>query len=199
LHTSSDHHAQATPNLVVSQDTYPILEPIREVLESDESVVIGRLALDSQRNARIRFLVMNDAEGHWSVPMILPAQRGGCNSVIMREVARSSTFLDRLPAECLAQRLAAKGHGARLSGIMKSDGRLERIRHTLQATRYSLISGAAQTVDCRSSLAWVLCHELRRSTRRSATVREMEDGPSSSAIRCRSQATASCCRQKRRW
>jgi hypothetical protein len=25
------------------------------------------------------------------------------------------------------------------------------------------------------------------------------DGPSSSAIRCRSQATASCCRQKRRW
>jgi len=46
---------------------------------------------------------------------------------------------------------------------------------------------------------WALCHELRRSTRRNVTVREMEDGPSSSAIRCRSQATASCCLQKRRW
>ena len=33
-------------------------------------------------------------------------------------------------------------------------------------------------------LTWVLCHELRRSTRRSATVREMEEGPPRSAIRC---------------
>jgi hypothetical protein len=30
---------------------------------------------------------------------------------------------------------------------------------------------------------WVLCHEYRRSTRRCATVREMEEGPSGSAIR----------------
>src|SRR6266536_2889595 len=42
-----------------------------------------------------------------------------------------------------------------------------------------------------------LCHEHRPSTRQCATVREMKEGPSSSAIRCRSQATASCCRQKR--
>jgi hypothetical protein len=31
---------------------------------------------------------------------------------------------------------------------------------------------------------WVLCHEHRRSTRRCATVREMKEVPSSSAIRC---------------
>jgi len=30
----------------------------------------------------------------------------------------------------------------------------------------------------------VLCHEYRRSKRRCATVREMKEGPSSSAIRC---------------
>jgi murein endopeptidase len=32
--------------------------------------------------------------------------------------------------------------------------------------------------------SWVLCHEYRRSTRRCATVREMKEGPSRSAIRC---------------
>src|SRR6201987_4837827 len=31
------------------------------------------------------------------------------------------------------------------------------------------------------------------------TVREMKEGPSRSAVRCRSQATASCCRQERWW
>ena len=31
---------------------------------------------------------------------------------------------------------------------------------------------------------WVLCHEYRRSKRRCVTVREMKEGPSSSAIRC---------------
>ena len=31
---------------------------------------------------------------------------------------------------------------------------------------------------------WVLCHEYRRSTRRYATVREMKEGPSGSAISC---------------
>jgi hypothetical protein len=30
---------------------------------------------------------------------------------------------------------------------------------------------------------WVLCHECRRSTRRRATVLEMKEGPSGSAIR----------------
>jgi hypothetical protein len=32
--------------------------------------------------------------------------------------------------------------------------------------------------------AWVLCHEHRQSTRRCATVREMKEGPSGSAVRC---------------
>jgi hypothetical protein len=31
---------------------------------------------------------------------------------------------------------------------------------------------------------WVVCHEYRRSKRRCATVREMKEGPSRSAIRC---------------
>ena len=45
----------------------------------------------------------------------------------------------------------------------------------------------------------VVCHEYRRSKRRRATVREMEVGPSGSAIRCRFQATASCRCQKQWW
>src|SRR6185312_6086454 len=48
-------------------------------------------------------------------------------------------------------------------------------------------------------LSRVVCHEHRPSTRRCATVREMKEGPSGSAIRCRSQAAASRCRQKRSW
>src|ERR1019366_7597730 len=44
-----------------------------------------------------------------------------------------------------------------------------------------------------------VCHEHRRSKRRCATVREMEEGPSRPAVRFWSQATASCCRQKRWW
>jgi hypothetical protein len=44
-----------------------------------------------------------------------------------------------------------------------------------------------------------VCHEHRREYRRCATVREMKEGPSGSAIRCRSQATASCCGQKPWW
>jgi hypothetical protein len=35
-----------------------------------------------------------------------------------------------------------------------------------------------------ATLQWVLCHEYRRSKRRCATVREMKEGPSRSAIRC---------------
>ena len=49
-------------------------------------------------------------------------------------------------------------------------------------------------VPVPSSL-WVVGHELRRSTRRCATVREMKEDPSGSVIRSRSQATASCCGQ----
>jgi predicted nucleic acid-binding protein len=33
-------------------------------------------------------------------------------------------------------------------------------------------------------LPWAVCHEYRRSKRRCATVREMKEGPSRSAIRC---------------
>ena len=46
---------------------------------------------------------------------------------------------------------------------------------------------------------WVVCHEHRRESRCCATAREMKEGPSGSAIRCRSQATASCCGQKPWW
>jgi len=46
---------------------------------------------------------------------------------------------------------------------------------------------------------WVVCHEHRRSKRRCATVREMKEGPSRPEVRFWSQATASCCRQKRWW
>src|SRR5262249_48533600 len=45
----------------------------------------------------------------------------------------------------------------------------------------------------------VVCHERRMSYLRCATVREMKEGPSSSVIRSRSQATASCCGQKPWW
>src|SRR5262245_39437378 len=45
----------------------------------------------------------------------------------------------------------------------------------------------------------VVCHEHRQSKRRCATVREMKEGPSRSAVRCWSLTTASCCRQKRWW
>jgi len=46
------------------------------------------------------------------------------------------------------------------------------------------------TLPCVTSAAWV---------GRCATVREMKEDPSSSAIRCWSQATASCCGQKPWW
>ena len=44
-----------------------------------------------------------------------------------------------------------------------------------------------------------VCHERRMSYLRRATVREMKEGPSRPAVRCRSQATTSCRRQKRWW
>jgi hypothetical protein len=45
----------------------------------------------------------------------------------------------------------------------------------------------------------VVCHEHRHEYWRCATVREMKEGPSGSAIRSRSQATASCCGQNPWW
>ena len=44
----------------------------------------------------------------------------------------------------------------------------------------------------------VVCHERAVCVGRCGTVREMKEGPSRPA-RCRSQATASCCRQERWW
>jgi hypothetical protein len=46
---------------------------------------------------------------------------------------------------------------------------------------------------------WVVCHERIVCIQRCGTVREMKEGPSRPAVRCRSQATASCCRQERWW
>src|SRR5206468_10111085 len=46
---------------------------------------------------------------------------------------------------------------------------------------------------------WVVCHERAVCVQRCGTVREMKEGPSRPAVRCRSQATASCCRQERWW
>ena len=44
-----------------------------------------------------------------------------------------------------------------------------------------------------------VCHERRMSYLGRVTVREMKEGPSSSVIRSRSQATASCCGQNPWW
>src|SRR5713226_3301917 len=41
-----------------------------------------------------------------------------------------------------------------------------------------------KTVVHSADSPWVVCHEYRRSKRRCATVREMKEGPSRSAIRC---------------
>ncbi len=49
------------------------------------------------------------------------------------------------------------------------------------------------------SLGEVVVDAIRRSKRRCATVREMKEGPSGSAIRSWSQAAASCCGQKPWW
>ena len=43
----------------------------------------------------------------------------------------------------------------------------------------------------------VVCHERAVCVQRCGTVREMKEDPSRSAVRCRPQATASCCRQER--
>src|SRR6516225_5016441 len=51
---------------------------------------------------------------------------------------------------------------------------------------------------CQSQFR-VVCHERTVCVGRCGTVREMKEGPSRPAVRCRSQATASCCRQERWW
>ena len=56
--------------------------------------------------------------------------------------------------------------------------------------------GTAVTTDVGLG---VVCHEHRHGYWRCATVREMKEGPSGSAIRSRSQATASCCGQNPWW
>src|SRR6202022_2202371 len=44
-----------------------------------------------------------------------------------------------------------------------------------------------------------VCHERAVCVERCGAVREMKEGASRPAVRCRSQATASCCRQERWW
>ena len=46
---------------------------------------------------------------------------------------------------------------------------------------------------------WGVCHERTVCVQGYGTVREMKEGPSRPAVRCRSQATASRCRQERWW
>src|ERR1035437_8960104 len=67
---------------------------------------------------------------------------------------------------------------------------------TLIAAETGIKIIAAVHSQCR---CWVVCHEHRRSKRRCATVREMKEGPSRPEVRFWSQATASCCREKRWW
>src|SRR6476661_8436963 len=62
----------------------------------------------------------------------------------------------------------------------------------------ALISLIPMWVRRRGSF-WVVCHERAVCVQRCGTVREMKEGPSRPAVRCRSQATASCCRQERWW
>ena len=51
----------------------------------------------------------------------------------------------------------------------------------------------------REGRLWGVCHERTVWVGGCGTVREMKEGPSRPAVRCRSQATASCCRQERWW
>jgi ABC-type nitrate/sulfonate/bicarbonate transport system substrate-binding protein len=69
------------------------------------------------------------------------------------------------------------------AGIFKKHGLILEILYTNGGgeTMQAVISGS---VDLGISAGRVLCHEHRRSKRQCATVREMEEGPSSSAIRC---------------
>ena len=87
--------------------------------------------------------------------------------------------------------MAAGCAGARwLSDFPNSaDGVIE---YAARAIVVALTPRNSTIEQCR---LWVLCHEYRRSKRRHTTVLEMEVGPPGSAIRSRSQATASGCGQ----
>jgi hypothetical protein len=56
---------------------------------------------------------------------------------------------------------------------------LQRFAPTIRGTH----AGPFVTLAALRLPLWVLCHEHRRSTRRRATVLEMKEGPSGSAIR----------------
>ena len=60
-------------------------------------------------------------------------------------------------------------------------------------------SDSSFAIGDRRGPLWVVCHERAVRVQRRRTVREMKEGPSRPAVRCRSQATASCCRQERWW
>ena len=62
-----------------------------------------------------------------------------------------------------------------------------------------IVSLLKQTDADHQCPEWVVCHERAVCVQRCGTVREMKEGPSTPAVRCRSQATASCCRQERWW
>jgi hypothetical protein len=78
----------------------------------------------------------------------------------------------------------------------------KRPKNAIVYDRINEPNGCPDTVPGSSpgdGLRWVVCHERRLSYLRRATVREMKEGPSSSVIRSRSQATASCCGQEPWW
>ena len=100
---------------------------------------------------------------------------------------------------------------ARRAGANQGGGPVKsRPRHTCSgAVRRLPRAGLDQTLKVHSAPArveqagarqwrvWVVCHERTVWVGRCGTVREMKEGPSRPAVRCRSQATASCCRQER--
>ena len=90
--------------------------------------------------------------------------------------------------------------------IARDDSGLELTHPQCSPSRYAgsaPIADTADTIAAYLCVQWspvrVVCHERRMSYLRRATVREMKEGPSSSVIRSRSQATASCCGQKPWW
>jgi len=69
--------------------------------------------------------------------------------------------------------------------VLSEPGGMEGAQQTvgLQHHDSELTYRASQQI-WRPCLSWVVCHERSRSKRRRATVREMKEGPSGSAIRC---------------
>ena len=76
------------------------------------------------------------------------------------------------------------GTSRRRSRFAEIDGRCTDPSETDNACRLLDEKQHGHTMCARAmSRLWVLCHEHRRSTRRCATVLEMKEGPSGSAIR----------------